>query len=70
MPLTEAKKRANNKYISSHYARLNIQYPTAYVERIKAEAEARGESIAGFVKIAIDKRLEEAPGQEEGKDPR
>ena len=64
MPLTEAKKRANSKYISSHYARLNIQYPTEYVEKIKAEAAARGESIAGFVKAAIDARI----AAEQGKD--
>ena len=64
MAITEASRRAHAKYMRKAYARLNVQYPAEYVERIKAAAAARGESIAGFVKAAIDARI----AADQGKD--
>ena len=59
MALTPARKKANEKYLATHYTRLNIRYPIEYIEKVKAAATASGESIAGYVKAAIDKRMHE-----------
>lgn len=57
MALSEAKRKSNDKYIANHYQRLFVSYPKEYVDKVKAAAAASGESVAGFVKIAIDRRL-------------
>lgn len=57
--LSAAKRKSNDKYIADHYQRLFISYPKEYVDKVKAAASARGESVAGFVKSAIDKRLDD-----------
>ena len=76
MSLSEKKRKSNDKYLRDHYQRLAVSYPKAYVEKIRTAATAKGETLAGFVKRAIDMRLAEdpegndAPGQDEGKDAR
>lgn len=57
MAITEASRKAHTRYMKKAYARLNVQYPSTYVERIKAAASARGETLAGYVKKAIDDRM-------------
>lgn len=57
MPVTEAAKRAHAKYMKGNYSRLNVQYPTEFVEYVKAHAEASGESMAGYVRKAIEDRI-------------
>jgi hypothetical protein len=55
-----------NLNMQKAYARLNVQYPSAYVERIKAAASSQGETLAGYVKRAIDDRMrrdEEKPSE-------
>lgn len=58
MPLTEAQRRANDKYIKENYQKLSISYPREYCEAVKAAAKEAGESLAGYVKKAIDTRME------------
>lgn len=58
MPLTEAQRKANDKYIKEHYQKLSISYPKEYCEKVKEAAQAAGESLAGYVKKAIDSRME------------
>lgn len=58
MPLTEAQRRANNKYIKENYQKLSISYPKEYCEAVKTAAKEAGESLAGYVKKAIDTRIE------------
>ena len=58
MPLTEAQRRANDKYIKENYQKLSISYPKEYCEAVKAAAKEAGESLAGYVKKAIDTRME------------
>lgn len=47
-----------NKYIAKAYDRINILVPKGGKDTIKAHAEARGESVNGFVKRAIDETME------------
>lgn len=58
MALTEAQRRANDKYIKENYQKLSISYPKEYCEAVKAAAKEAGESLAGYVKKAIDNRME------------
>lgn len=58
MALTDAQRRANDKYIQARYQRLAISYPKEYCALVRAAAEESGESLAGYVKAAIDARIE------------
>lgn len=59
MALSEAQRRANDKYIKEKYERLPLSYPKEFCEQVRARAGACNESIAGYVKKAIEKRFEE-----------
>lgn len=58
MPETEAQKRAHKKYTDAHYQQIAIRWPRKFCERLKAEAQAQGESLAGYVRGAIEQRME------------
>lgn len=62
---SEARIRANNKYAEKAYDRINIAVPKGQKEVIKAHAEARGESVNGFLNRAASETMERdnaAPG--------
>lgn len=66
---SEARIRANNKYNDKAYDRINIAVPKGQKDVIKAHAEARGESVNGFVNRAISEAMERdngAPAASEG----
>lgn len=50
--------RAQNKYISKAYDRINLTVQKGRKEEIKAHAEQRGESVNGFINRAIDQTME------------
>ena len=58
MPETEAHKRARKKYTDAHYQHIAIRWPREFCEQLKAEAQAQGESLAGYVRGAIEQRME------------
>ena len=58
MPLTEAQKRANIKYKEKSIKRIPLDVQKEKYEAIKAAAEAAGESVNGYIKTAIDRRIE------------
>lgn len=51
--LTEARKKANNKYIAANYARISLSVK----KEVKAEWErfagSKGESLNGMIKNAV-----------------
>jgi len=57
MALTDAKRRANDKYIRENYERLPVSYSKTFCQLVRAAAEASGESLAGFVRKAIEDRI-------------
>lgn len=67
MPISEARKRANQKYIDKQ-GEIKVRVSKERKEEIQAHAEARGESVNGFINRAIseamdrDKRAQEGPG--------
>ena len=58
MALTDAQRRANDKYLKEHYQKLSVSYPKEYCEKVKEAAQTAGESLAGYVKKALDARME------------
>lgn len=54
---TEAQKRAQKSYIEK-FARMEIRVPPERRDAIQAHAEARGESVNGFINRAISEAME------------
>ena len=67
---SEAKIRANNKYTSAHYDRINMALPKGSRELIDYCAKQNGESVNRYVCRAVleqvrrDIRKDSAPAQE------
>ena len=57
MPVSEAQKRATAKYEQQNYDKVLLRLEKGRRDIIKAHAEARGESINGFVSRAIDEAI-------------
>ena len=65
MPVSKAQQKAVNKYVKENYDRVLVTMPKGQRATIKAHAEARGESVNGFINRAIDEAMERdkaAPG--------
>lgn len=64
---------SHNKYISKAYDRVNLTMPKGRKEEVRTHAEARGESVNGFINRAIDETMDRekaAPvGSEGGEKP-
>ena len=56
-PLSEARKKANAKYLSK-FSEMRIRLESDYYEEIKRHAESMGESCVAFAKRAIAEATE------------
>lgn len=59
MPISEARRRANDKYIKEKYERLPISYPKEFCEKVRKAASKKEESLAGYIRKAIEQRMQE-----------
>ena len=57
--LTEAQRKANDKYLAAKYERLPVSYSKDFCTAVRAAAEASGCSLAGYVKKAIEAQMEQ-----------
>ena len=55
---TEAQKESARKWDSNNLDRLSIALPKGSREAIKAAADRAGQSINGYIKQAVDERME------------
>ena len=55
---SRARIEANNRYNAKAYDRINVAVPKGRKDIIKAHAEARSESVNGFINRAIDEAIE------------
>ena len=55
---TEAVKQSNRKWDSANLDRLSIAPPVGSRDKIKAHAQAQGESVNGFIGRAITETIE------------
>lgn len=53
MPLTEARKKANEKYIQNNYKQVKLSMPNAEAEALEEYCKAKECSKAGFIRQAI-----------------
>lgn len=58
MPTSEAKKRYDTQYAKDRLKRIPLNVQKDKYGKIKAAADAAGESINGYIKTAIDMRME------------
>ena len=69
MAVSKAQQKAVTKYVKNKYDRFGLTMPKGKLDTIKAHAEARGESVNGFVNRAISETMERdnaAPAASEG----
>lgn len=69
MAVSKAQQKAVTKYVKNKYDRFGLTMPKGTLDTIKAHAEARGESVNGFVNRAISETMERdngAPAASEG----
>lgn len=59
MALTEARRRANNKYIKEHMTILAVKVRKDYAEKVKAVCEERGTTVNAVLKEALEKFMRE-----------
>lgn len=58
MPLSEARKRANQKYKANNIKRVPLDMQVSEYDGMKAHAAKQGESVNGFIKRAITETIE------------
>ena len=58
MAVSKAQQKAVSKYMKENYDVYQIRIPKGQKETIKAHAEARSESVNGFVNRAISETME------------
>ena len=56
--VSKAQQKAVTKYVKNKYDRFGLTMPKGTLDTIKAHAEARGESVNGFVNRAIAETME------------
>ena len=56
--VSTAQQKAVNKYVKNNYDRINVTFPKGQKEIIMQAAEAAGESVNGYIKKAVDQRME------------
>ena len=61
MPLTEARKKANEKYIQNNYKQVKLSMPNAEAEALEEYCKAIECSKAGFIRQAIKEKMEREP---------
>ena len=58
MPVSESRKRANEKYNAANYQQIQVRVTRGQKEIIKAHAAEHGESLNGFINRAIVETVE------------
>ncbi len=56
--ISKAQQRAVNKYVKNNYDRINVTFPKGQKELIQAAAITAGETVNGYIKKAVDQRME------------
>ena len=65
MPASKAQQRAVAKYMKTNYDEIKIRVAKGEKDKIKARAEARGESLNGFIIKANEEKIERDTAEKE-----
>lgn len=58
MPISDARKRANNKWEAKAYDKTLIRLYAGELDKVRSHAEQRGESLNGFICRAIREQIQ------------
>lgn len=58
MPYSEKKRDYNMQYAKDHLKRIPLDVPIQKYDEIKEAAAGAGETVNGYIKVAIDRRIE------------
>lgn len=58
MPLSDAKRRANNKYIAVHMTVLGCKVRRDYADRVRQACADNGDTVNAVIRRALDEYLE------------
>ena len=58
MPASKAQQKAVSKYMKENYDEIKVRVEKGKKATIQAHADARGESVNGFINRAIDETME------------
>ena len=58
MPVSEAKKRANEKYFKENWKQVKLSVPKAEAEALEVYCAAHNLTKAGFIRQAIKEKME------------
>ena len=58
MPISEARRRANEKFNAKAYDEIKVRVAKGSKSTIQAHAEKQGESVNAFINRAIDNQIE------------
>lgn len=65
MPVTESQKKASIEYAKRSLKRIPLDVQKEKYEEIKTAATAAGETVNGYIKKAIDERMERNANEKE-----
>ena len=58
LALTEARKKANEKYIQNNYKQVKLSMPNAEAEELEIYCKTREWTKAGFIRQAIKQKMQ------------
>ncbi len=61
LALTEARKKANEKYIQNNYKQVKLSMPNAEAEALEEYCKKKEYTKAGFIRQAIKEKMEREP---------
>ena len=56
--LSNAQRKSNDKYIKNNYKKISVAWPNSFAAALSAAQQASGESLAGYIRKAIEERME------------
>jgi len=56
--LTDTKRKANEKYIAKSYKQIAVRWPNDFCARLHSAVKASNESLAGYMRKAIETRMD------------
>ena len=64
MALSDAQRKANDKYIKEHYKQVKLSMPNEEAEALEEYCAAYGYTKAGFIRQAIREKMQRDSGVE------
>lgn len=66
MPLSESRRRANDKYIADHYSRIALSMPNEEADALRKYCKEHDLTVAGFIRGLIRDAITEEERDNDG----